>query len=192
MIDWWNTLTLIQQIFYGIGIVSLAITVIQLLLTLLGLGGDSLDMDFDAELGDSDHSSGLGIFSVQTISAFFMAFGWSGVVGINSGAPVFMTLIFAFICGVAVMFAMYFLIRGVLKLQAKGNLEYDTAVGKVATVYVTIPGNNEDGGGQIQVTIQDRLRTASARKESPGAVKPGQQVKITGMFTETSFLVEEI
>lgn len=192
MTDWWNSLSIIQQIFYGIGIVSLTITGIQLLLTLFGLGSDSLDLEFDSEIGDSDHSSGLGIFSVQTISAFFMAFGWSGVAGTKLGAPIALTIVLAFAFGTLTMIGMYFLIRAVLKLQGKGNLKYDTAIGQVATVYVTIPGGNEDGGGQIELTIQGRHRTASARKQAPGAIKPGQQVKITGMLTDTSFLVEEI
>lgn len=192
MIEWWNSLELIQHFFYAIGIVAMIVTVIQLLLTILGFGLDSVDLDFDPDIGDTDHSSGLGLFSVQTISAFFMAFGWSGVLAINAGLSVILAVIIACLTGVVAMLAMYMMMRALLKLQTKGNLEYDSVVGKTATVYVTIPGNNEDGGGQIQVIIQGRSRVATARKKSPGKVNPGQQVKITGMLTETSFLVEEV
>ncbi|MCB1120952.1 MAG: hypothetical protein KJT03_05350 [Verrucomicrobiae bacterium] len=191
MINWWNSLQMAQQIFYGIGIIALMVTVIQLFLTMVGIGGDA--MDFDLDLGtDSHHSSGVGIFSMQTLAAFFLAFGWAGVVGINSGLSLVLTVILAGTAGLVMMFVMYKLIRAFLHLQAKGNLEYSSAVGQTATVYVTIPGSNQDGGGQIQVNIQGRLTTASARKESAGEIKPGQQVKITGMLGQTAFIVEEI
>ena len=192
MIEWWNSLELIQHFFYAIGIIAMIVTVFQLLLTILGVGLDSVDIDFDPDIGDTDHSSGLGLFSVQTISAFFMAFGWSGVLAINFGLSIPVAVIIACVCSAITMFAMLAMMRALMTLQAKGNLNYENAVGKVATVYVTLPGNNEDGGGQIQVNIQGRLRVAAARKKTPGEVKPGQQVRITEMFTETSVVVEEI
>lgn len=192
MTDWWNGLTLVHQLFYGIGILALTATILQLLLTLIGFGGDGMGIDAEFDIADAgDHSSGIGIFSVQTLAAFFTAFGWVGVICLSSGVPVFLTILIAFICGVITMYAMYRMIRAMLKLQSKGNLRYDNAVGKTATVYVTIPGSNQDGG-QIQVTIQDRLTTASARKEAHGEVKAGQKVKIIGMLDQTSFLVEDL
>jgi membrane protein implicated in regulation of membrane protease activity len=78
-----------------------------------------------------------------------------------------------------------------LKLQAKGNLDYSSAIGQEGTVYVTIPGGDEDGGGQIQINIQGRYTTASARKVSPGSLKPGQRVKVTGVNGPAFFVVEE-
>jgi membrane protein implicated in regulation of membrane protease activity len=184
MIDWWNSLQLVQQIFYGIGIVALVVT-------LLGIGGDAMGVDFDVSSTDADHSSGLGIFSMQTISAFFLAFGWTGAVALDSALPLTLTVGIAFVAGVVLMFFIYKMIRMVLRLQSKGNLDYSNAIGQIATVYVTIPGNNDDGG-QIQVNIQDRLTTASARKQTAGAIKTGQQVKITGMLDQSSFIVEEL
>ena len=110
MISWWTSLSTDLQIFWAIGIVFLVITVLQLLLSLLGIGGEVADFD----------------------------------------------------------------------------------VGHEATVYVTLPGSDEDGGGQIQLTLQGRMRVASARKVSPGPASPGQKVRITGMFAETTFMVETI
>ena len=89
------------------------------------------------------------------------------------------------------MMAMYYILRSMLRLQSKGNLDYNNAVGSEAVVYVTIPGSDKDGG-QIEVTIQDRMRTAPARSVAPGELKPGQRVRVTGMLGATSFVVEEI
>ncbi|WP_221029515.1 hypothetical protein [Actomonas aquatica] len=189
MIDWWNGLSLALQVFYGIGLLSALMSVLQLGLSLLGWGGDALDLDL--EVGDAD-SAGASLISGQTLSAFFLGFGWVGAAVITAGLGLLIAIITASVVGVIVMFAVYFMIRQVLRLQAKGNLDYHNAIGEEAMVYVTLPGNDEDGGGQIQFMIQGRLRTASARKVTPGAVKPGEKVRITGMFGETSFVVESL
>lgn len=140
---------------------------------------------------DFDHGSGIGIFSTQTLAAFFLGFGWSGVVAIRAGLSTLPAIFVAFGVGVVSMAAMFVMLRSLLSLQAKGNLDYDSAIGNEGTVYVTIPGSDQDGG-QIQVTFQGRLTTASARKVSPGEMKPGERVRITGTYGKTSFLVEPL
>ncbi|MGZ0656583.1 NfeD family protein [Coraliomargarita sp. W4R53] len=192
MIDWFNHLALEYQIFYGIGILALAVVAVQMLLTLIGFDHDG---GFDAgvgdmDLGDMDHGSGVGLFSSQTLGAFFLAFGWVGVAALKNGASVFLSSAIAIVCGLASMLAMLVLLRSMLKLQAKGNLDYSSVIGQEGTVYVTIPGGDADGGGQIQINIQGRFTTASARKESPGELKPGQRVKVTGVNGPASFVVE--
>lgn len=191
MTDWWNNLPLELQIFYGVGILSALVVSLQLIMSLIGFDTDGVDGAFDVDLGDIDHGSGIGLFSSQTIAAFFLGFGWVGVAAIKSGLSVFLSSLLALTFGVAGMFAMFFMLKGLLKLQAKGNLRYESAIGNEGMVYVTIPGGDADGG-QIQVTFQGRLTTASARKKTPGELKPGDRVRITGVYGETSFLVEPL
>ncbi len=188
MIDWFNNLTLAYQIFYGIGILALAVVAVQMLMTLIGFDHDG---GFDVELGDMDHGSGVGLFSSQTLGAFFLAFGWVGVAALKNGASIMLSSVIATAFGVGAMGAMLFLLRSMLKMQAKGNLDYSSVIGEEGTVYVTIPGDDADGGGQIQINIQGRFTTASARKVTPGALKPGQRVKVTGVNGPASFVVEE-
>lgn len=187
MIDWFNHLTLEYQIFYGIGILALAVVAVQMLMTLIGFDHDG---GFDVDIGDMDHGSGVGLFSSQTLGAFFLAFGWVGVAALKNGASVFLSSAIAIAFGLAAMVAMLVLLRSMLKLQAKGNLDYSSVIGQEGTVYVTIPGGDADGGGQIQINIQGRYTTASARKESPGELKPGQRVRVTGVNGPASFIVE--
>jgi membrane protein implicated in regulation of membrane protease activity len=187
MIDWFNNLTLEYQIFYGIGIFALGVVAVQMLMTLIGFDSDG---GFDVELGEMDHGSGVGLFSSQTLGAFFLAFGWVGVAALKNGVSVFWSSAIAIACGGAAMVAMLVMLRAMLKMQAKGNLDYSSVIGHEGTVYVTIPGGDEDGGGQIQINIQGRYTTASARKESIGALKPGQRVRVTGVNGPASFVVE--
>lgn len=192
MTEWWTALPLELKLFYGIGILALIVVIIQLLMTLLGFDADSPDAGFNADVGDFDHGTGIGLFSSQTIAAFFTAFGWVGVAAIKNGLSPFAAGCIAFGFGVASMFAMFFMLRSLLSLQSKGNLDYKTVVGDEATVYVTIPGSDADEGGQIQVNIQGRLTTASARKASPGALKPGSRVRIVAVNGPASFIVEAL
>lgn len=192
MIEWWQPLPLELKLFYSIGIISLLVVVIQLLMTLLGIDADTVDAGFDVELGDVDYGTGIGLFSTQTIAAFFTAFGWIGVAAIKSGLSSFSAGLIAFTAGVIAMFVMFYMLRGLLSLQSKGNLEYASAVGQEATVYVTIPGDDTDGGGQIQVNIQGRLTTASARKASSGSLAPGTRVRIVALNGPTSFMIEPL
>lgn len=190
MIEWWSSLSVELKFFYGVGILSLLVVIIQLAMTLLGFDGHSADAGFDVAVGDFDHGSGIGVFSTQTISAFFVAFGWVGVAASKSGVNMLWVGAIAFVSGLISMFLMYWMLRSLLRLQSKGNLDYQNAVGEVGTVYVTIPGSDRDGG-QIQVNFQGRLTTASARKVSPGELKPGQRVRIVGLNGPTDFVVED-
>jgi membrane protein implicated in regulation of membrane protease activity len=187
MIDWFNNLALEYQVFYGIGIFSLSVVGFQMLMTLIGFDHDG---GFDVGIGDMDHGSGVGLFSSQTLGAFFLAFGWVGAAALKFGASIFMSSVIATGFGLASMAAMLLLLRSLLKMQSKGNLDYSSAIGEEGTVYVTIPGGDEDGGGQIQINIQGRFTTASARKQSPGALKPGERVRVTDVNGEASFVVE--
>ncbi|MEM1223012.1 MAG: hypothetical protein AAGH40_09635 [Verrucomicrobiota bacterium] len=193
MIEWWDALTTELKVFYGIGILALLVVATQMMLTLFGFDSDgSADGAFDVNLGDVDHGSGIGLFSSQTLAAFFLGFGWVGVAAIKSGFSVLVGGLLAFGFGLLAMFGMLYMLRGLLRLQSKGNLDYQNAVGSEATVYVTIPGGDEDGGGQIELMLQGRLTTAQARKTTEGALKPGDRVRIVDVSKQNTYTVEPL
>lgn len=190
MIEWWFELSTAQQFFYGVGIVALALTILQTLLALLGMGFEGLFGLFDFDLGGD--GGGMGLFSSHTISAFFLGFGWGGALSLSGGLELPLATLIATVSGGGMMAAMFFLLRALLGLQSDGTLRYETAVGQEATVYVTIPGDGEDGGGQIQILVQGRLITARARRSSNGRLAPGERVKVVAMAGPTSYLVEPV
>ncbi|MEM7790024.1 MAG: hypothetical protein AAF546_01370 [Verrucomicrobiota bacterium] len=192
MIDWWDALTTELKVFYGIGILALVVVATQMMLTLFGFDSDGADGTFDVNLGDVDHGSGIGLFSSQTLAAFFLGFGWVGVAAIKSGFSVLVGGLLAFGFGLLAMFGMLYMLRGLLRLQSKGNLDYQNAVGSEATVYVTIPGGDEDGGGQIELMLQGRLTTAHARKITHGSLKPGDRVRIVDVSKQNTYTVEPL
>ena len=80
MIDWWDSLQLERQIFYGIGIVSLLLLLLQLGLSIIGAELDHFDLP-----GSGEHGSGASVLSIRTVTAFFTGFGWVGVICLNRG-----------------------------------------------------------------------------------------------------------
>jgi len=184
--NWFSELVLAQQVFYTIGILALVVVILQMVLMAFGAGLEGLDVDL--ELADGD-TGGMSVISIQTLTSFFFAFGWVGGISLGRGYSFPAAFFFALVAGGIFMFCSWFLLKQILRLQSSGNLKYDTAIGETARVYVTLPGDGEDGGGQIELMLQGRLITASARKPSPGEAKPGDQVRIIGA-EGTTYLVE--
>jgi hypothetical protein len=84
MLNWWNNLDLIQQIFAIFAVPATVILLIQTVLLLLGMGGeDGGDMpdaveDEAPDLAESS-DAGLRIFTVRGLVAFFAVGGWVGI-----------------------------------------------------------------------------------------------------------------
>lgn len=187
--DWWTSLSTELMFFYSVAIIAMIVTFLQTLFALIGLGVEGFFGIFDLDISAAD-GSGIGIFSSHTISAFCVGFGWGGVLALQAEQSLLVASMVGTGGGLAMMFAMFFFIKGLLNLQSDGTLDYSNALGDEAVVYVTIPGNNQDGGGQVQVTIQGRLVTAAARSKSSEPIPPGQRVRIAAMAGATSFMVE--
>jgi membrane protein implicated in regulation of membrane protease activity len=187
MTSWWEVLTIELQIFYGIGILSLGFLVIQLFMTLLGLAGD---MDGVPD-GDADHSSGLSLISIRTITAFFVGFGWTGVIAIKAGLPFVLAMGISLVIGLVFMFGIYFLMLMMLRMQDSGTLDFQNAIGEVGTVYVTIPAQRS-GCGQVEVMIQGRLHVAEALSSTTEVLSPQQKIKVVGLVGRSTLLVEPL
>ncbi len=174
------------QIFYGIGIFSLSILLLQMLLMLLGM-----DSDHDFDIGSGDHDSGIGLFSIRTVTAFFVGFGWTGAILLNHGYSVLVAIVGGSVVGTVFLVATSFLIVNLLRLQSSGNLDYQNAIGVVGTVYSTIPGA-EAGGGQLELMLQGRLMMAEAYTKSPAALTPNSKARVVSLIGGSTLLVEPL
>lgn len=186
MIDWWSSLFLEKQIFYAIGLVSIAILLIQILLTFVGIGSDH-----DAELAHGEHATGLSFLSVRTITAFFVGFGWAGVVILNHGYSVLAAILGGTATGTVFLLVTAMLIHNLLRLQSSGNIDYRNAIGVVGSVYSTIPGA-ERGGGQIELMLQGRLMMAEAYTKAAPDLKPGSKARVIDLIGQSTLLVEPL
>lgn len=140
----------VRGIFCSVAWVS---TAIAALITIVSLfAGVEADGDGDLSSVDSDTGDGdAGIFSLRAIVGFFLGMGWGGFIAAASGCSVAVSVLSAVVSGVAMFFAVAFLIRGIYSLKSEVVFNASTLVGKTGTVYVTIPAKGETGG-QVQVS----------------------------------------
>ena len=82
---WWESLSTLQKVHWGIALPSTIIFVIQLIMTLAGGDGDDFDTDHDGDF-DGDHGDGMNIFSIKSVLSFLMFYGWSGLAAIEKGS----------------------------------------------------------------------------------------------------------
>lgn len=184
----------------------------QLLMTLVGLGGDALDVDvpddmdadvdFDGDVGDVDgdvdgqtmahHGSSwiFGVISFKTVVAALTFFGLAGMASSSAGASRPVVMVIALASGAAAMYGVYWLMQTLYRLKADGTARIERAVGLHATVYLRIPGNNS-GSGKIQINLQKRTMeylAMTAGDELP----TGAKVVVVDVITPTTLEVEPV
>ena len=187
MIEWWNNMPLVQQIFATLAIPATLILIIQTILLLFGLGdsdgGDgALDgsaQDGDGLAGDTDSSSdiGLRVLTVRGLVAFFAVGGWVGVALIDVGTHPAMASLGALIAGFGALVLVAWIVKLLLGLQSSGNISIDNAVGLVGDVYLRIPGGMR-GSGKINIVLQGRLIEIDALTEDPDGIETGSQARV--------------
>ena len=214
LIEWWNSLSLVLQIFYCIAIPATLVLLIQTILMLLGIGDgeadlDAPDLDFDTPDGDFDFDldadtvpdsfdgdiddiaglESLHIFTVRGIVAFFVIFGWVGVVMQSANVALPITLIVATLCGFAVMLAIAYLFKLVLRLKSDGTADNRNALGTAGKVYLTIPPARS-GEGKINIMLQGAYVERNAVTDESEAIPTGSEIIVVGTSGQTSLIVK--
>ncbi|WP_411828061.1 NfeD family protein [Luteolibacter sp. AS25] len=189
--SWWESLNFNLQFFYGIGIIALCALGIQLVMSFFLGMDDGLDLGGGDGMDLGDHDSGISIFSVKGVTAFFVGFGWTGVICTQRGFGLILTLIISLAVGFGMMMVIYLMMRSFVRLQDSGTLNYQNAVGQTGTVYVTIPPLQQ-AGGQVEAMIQGRAVTAQARQKGTEALTPGSQVKVVECIGASTLIVEPL
>jgi hypothetical protein len=184
--NWWENLNFELQMFYAIAIIALIALFFQVIMSVVFGMEHGVDV---ANVGD--HDSGMGIFSVRGVTAFFTGFGWTGVVCTKQGLGLPVTLAIAFVVGSGLMIAIFLMMRAFMRLQSNGNIDYGNAVGQLGTVYVTIPPVQRSGG-QVETMIQGRLVTAEALQKGSQPLQPGTKVKVVERIGSSTLIVEPL
>lgn len=157
-----------NAIWFGIpALAGSAIFVLRLILMFAGF----LDLDVPVGEGDMDATELLDsddafrLFSLQSIAAFLMGFGWGGLLGhfsMNLGMAGSVGLGLG--VGAAFVWLITWLMQAVYALQSSGNISIESAEGRTGDVYVTVPGGGR-GAGQVRLTIGQRQRLYRAVTE---------------------------
>lgn len=192
MINWWNELDLIQQIFALIALPSTVLIVIQTVLLLIGIGGESdTDVDVDDVDGIDLPDDGLAIFSVRGILSMLCITGWVAVALLETSLPAGVSIAIAIACGIATLIGMAYLMRAVNKLQSSGNIDVGNCIGKIGEVYIPVPAAG-NGSGKVNLTVQEKFSEFTAITTSVEQLKTGAFVRVVAVSESGVLVVEPI
>ncbi len=188
MVEWYSSLTVMEQIFFWLGIISSVFLVVQIVLMCFSAFGGDLDLDGDGDI-DVDTDSGVSIFTVKSITAFFAVGSWAGLLTctLSPDNLKWLGIIIALIAGGAAMTAVAFIIRAMLKLQCNGALQTEMLIGKTATVYVSIPAKR-GGRGKITLNAQGKFLDLDAMTDGDEKLVTDETVEIIATENECALV----
>jgi membrane protein implicated in regulation of membrane protease activity len=209
--EWWNALSTASHVFYCIAVPATLVLLIQTVMMLIGIGddgdgfGDAVDdgsaidigstadgvfgEDSIVETADVSGLEGLRIFTLRGIIAFFVVFGWVGVMMQEAGVFLPITLLVAAAAGFAMMVALAFLFRAVMKLRSDGNLDNRNAIGTSGKVYLTIPPARS-GAGKVQVMLQGAFVERNAVTDETEAIPSEAEIVVIGVSGQVDLVVK--
>jgi membrane protein implicated in regulation of membrane protease activity len=89
------------------------------------------------------------------------------------------------------LYGVYYLMRAVYRLAQSGNLHISNAIGRTATVNVSIPAGNV-GQGKVQVKIQDRLEEFPAVTSAGETLSTGAKVVVVNVVSGHTLEVQPL
>lgn len=188
--NWYSALPSILQLFWGCAIVSSFVFLVQAILTLLGMDGDSdFDLDASASSDTMDLGGGLSLFSVRSFVNFFVGFGWAGI-GFYSLIPQpWLLYVIAAVIGCFFVWLYFFIRRQTMRLQSDGSINVKKCIGSHCDVYLRIPAENS-GTGKVQISINGSIHEYSA--VTKGALLPsGSRARVVDVMDNDVFVVEK-
>ncbi len=205
-VEWWDSLNIIVQVFYCIAIPATLILLIQTILMFFGFDDgadgditlDAPDADFDGDvideapdmdINDVSGLESLHIFTVRGIIAFFVIFGWVGVVMQSAGIKLFITLPVATVCGFAMMVLIAYLFKLVMRLKSDGTADNRNALGSAGKVYLAIPPSRT-GEGKVNIMLQGAYVERNAVTDETESIPTGCEIIVVGTSGQTSLVVK--
>lgn len=199
MTDFFNSLSMVQLLFFSCATLGGGIFFLRLILMLMGAGGGDDGSDLSGHIGDlgghggdvghHDADSSFKLLSLHGLTAFFMMFGLVGLaLSRQSLIPDLFALVAGVAAGMCTVWLMGKVFAGMKKLQSDGTMRISNAIGQEGKVYLTIPA---EGTGQVQVVVQGQLRIFDAVCLNKETVKTGERVTVIDITGANMLVVEK-
>ena len=177
-------------VYFIIGSVATILFVIRLVLALfMGGDGGDFDVDVDGDVGGGSDGA-FQLFSVLSVTAFFMGTGWMGLAcryDWQMGGTTSLAAAVGF--GFVMMVAAAGLMGWVRTLGQEKNYDASTAIGATGRVYLTIPAAG-GGRGQVEVNVSDRRKVMHAITKGSEEIPAFTAVTIVGVEDDDTMIVE--
>ena len=193
---WFTALEPMQQMFWGCALVASVVFLIQMILTMLGMDGHNVDVDFDvADFGDMDTDTmdmggALSLFSIRNLVSFFVGFGWAGVSLQNLIGNNFWLVLVSILVGCGFVWVFFIVKKQMRKFEANGAFDIKRCEGRTANVYLRIPGQNA-GKGKVQISVNGAFHELDALTDGD-AIATGSKVRITEIIDGETLRVEKL
>ena len=180
MKEWFANLYWYEHIYLWVGVAATLCLIIQIIMMCFSSFGDA-DIDGDGDI-DVDTDSGISIFTVKSVTAFFAVGSWAGLLtcALIADSLDWVSVIVATFSGVIASALVVVGMALIVKLQSNGLLQPDKFVGLQATVYVNVPASR-GGTGKITLEAQGKFIELDAITDSEQALTYGEKEKITAM-----------
>lgn len=182
--EWFKSLTVMEHVYFWLGIVATVFLIIQIVLMCFSSFGGDVDIDGDGDI-DVDTDSGVSIFTVKSVTAFFAVGCWAGllVCALVPESLQWVSIFAALVAGGAAMAVVVLTIRAMLKLQCNGAVQTEKLIGERATVYVSIPPARS-GRGKITLNAQGRFMELDAVSDCEERLAVDEAVEIVATENE--------
>ena len=116
--EWFRQLSGLEIAYFIIACAGTLLLLIQIILMLVGAGGDAdLDTDTDADgMPDTHTDTGVSLFTIKGLTAFFAIGGWMGLVLLSYDVNVGLSIGLSVLAGLVAYFVVWLLVRLVLRL----------------------------------------------------------------------------
>lgn len=158
--------------FLYIAIAASAVFIIQLIMTLIGLGGDT---DADVSSSEGLDTDTVGIFTFKNLVNFLLGYGWAGICFYNTIPSAIGLQLTAIGIGLLFFVGFWLLLRQILRLSQDSTFHPEQAIGLTADVYLHIPA---DGRGKVQFSYRGSVHELDAVADED--LPTGAKCKIAG------------
>lgn len=181
----------LEVLFWVCALAGTLFFILRVVMMVHGADGadDIIDHGAVGHAGSSDVA--FEIISVNSITAFFMMFGWIGLTCYKQFAfGGVLSVVLAFLAGGLCMFITAYLFKLAAKLVSHGSVfTVKDTLGKTATVYQKIPAN---GRGKINVSVGDMLREIEAVSEEKEEIESFGTVTVVRVVDNNTVSVKKI
>ena len=129
------------------------------------------------------------IFTLRGIIAFLVIFGWVGVVMQSANINLTITLVVAFLCGLAMMLLIAYLFKIIMKLKSDGTADNRNALGTAGRVHLTIPPSRK-GEGKVHIMLQGSYVERNAVTDESESIPTGCEIIVVGISGQTDLVVK--
>ena len=158
-------------------------------------GGADVDMDVHTDVDGAEFEADghgnvfIGVLSFKALCAVAALFGLTGLIMVTRSDELFIRVGVAVGAGVAGMFVVAMLMRGLARLQSSGTVHIRNAIGKTGSCYLRIPGHGK-GRGKVTLEIQQRSMQFDARTEGE-EIATGARIRVLGVEGDDTLTVVE-